>query len=368
MEAAEVKLDNVGKRYGEQWVVRGVDLHIQRGEFFTFLGPSGCGKTTLLRMIAGFVQPDEGSVRLDGQVVNQVPPWQRNVGLVFQNYALWPHLSVFENVAFGLRQRKIPRDEINRRVLAVLAQVELTGTEARRPSQLSGGQQQRVALARTLVIQPRVLLLDEPLSNLDAKLRVEMRLELLKLQRDLGLTTIYVTHDQEEALALSTTIAVIEHGQVIQQGAPRQIYERPANGFVAGFIGQSNLIAATVERVQGQSVIACVDGVEGNVNLSLTLPSMAVKPGPGIAVLLCIRPEAIEVGDSSADLVLENRIPAKVIASAYQGAFVEYEASALNTTFRARVTNPKSKKLYQRNDAVTLGFAAADVVLIRREP
>jgi iron(III) transport system ATP-binding protein len=366
MQAAEVKLERVGKLYGDQWVVRNVDLHVQRGEFFTFLGPSGCGKTTLLRMIAGFVEPDEGSVRLDGQAVNQVPPWQRDVGLVFQNYALWPHLSVFENVAFGLRERKVARDEIARRVGAVLEQVDLTGTEARRPSQLSGGQQQRVALARTLVIQPRVLLLDEPLSNLDAKLRVEMRLELLKLQRDLGLTTIYVTHDQEEALALSTTIAVIERGQVIQQGTPEEIYERPANDFVAAFIGQSNLIAATVEQAQGQSVVVGINSADGAAKFALTLPSAPATPSVGTAVFLCIRPEVIEISDPGAALGQVNRLPAKVLASAYQGAFVEYEVATLGTTFKARVANPKGKALYQRNDAVTLSFAATDAVLIAR--
>ncbi|HSF49068.1 MAG TPA: ABC transporter ATP-binding protein, partial [Burkholderiales bacterium] len=238
-----MKLAGIGKSYGEQWVVRDVNLYIGRGEFFTFLGPSGCGKTTLLRIIAGFVFPDEGSVYLDGQPVNHVPPWQRNVGLVFQNYALWPHMTVFANVAFGLRERKVARSEIERRVMAALQQVDLQGTENRRPSQLSGGQQQRVALARTLVIQPRLLLLDEPLSNLDAKLRIDMRIELLKLQRDLGLTTIYVTHDQEEALALSTHIAVMNSGRIEQEGSPRQIYEQPASEFVAAFVGKSNLLS-----------------------------------------------------------------------------------------------------------------------------
>ncbi len=197
MKPAGVRLENIGKRYGAQWVVRHIDLHIEAGEFFTFLGPSGCGKTTLLRMVAGFVAPDEGLIRIDDKAVNDVPAWRRDVGLVFQNYALWPHMTVFENVAFGLRERKLARNEIDDRVARALELVDLRGAEGRRPSQLSGGQQQRVALARTLVIEPRVLLLDEPLSNLDAKLRVEMRLELLKLQDRLGLTTIYVTHDQE---------------------------------------------------------------------------------------------------------------------------------------------------------------------------
>ena len=241
MNAAQVRLENIGKRYGEQWVVRGVNLHIQAGDFFTFLGPSGCGKTTLLRMIAGFAIPDEGSIRLDDREVSRMPPWQRDIGMVFQNYALWPHLTVFENVAFGLRERKIPRDVVSKRVNQALEMVDLKGRESRRPSQLSGGQQQRVALARTLVIQPRVLLLDEPLSNLDAKLRVEMRLELLKLQRDLGLTTIYVTHDQEEALAMSTRIAVMNLGQVVQVDPPRVIYEQPIDNFVAAFCRPSQL-------------------------------------------------------------------------------------------------------------------------------
>src|SRR5574341_463488 len=254
MQAAEVRLENIAKRFGDPWVVRGINLRIRRGEFYTFLGPSGCGKTTLLRIIAGFAAPDEGCVYLDEKAMNQVPPWERDVGMVFQNYALWPHLTVFENVAFGLRERTVRRREIEARVANALAQVDLKGTEKRRPSQLSGGQQQRVALARTLVIQPRVLLLDEPLSNLDAKLRVEMRLELLKLQRDLGLTTIYVTHDQEEALALSTRIAVINVGKIVQEGKPREIYEQPADDFVAAFVGQSNLFAGTVRQIIGQSI------------------------------------------------------------------------------------------------------------------
>ena len=274
MQAAEVRLENIGKRYGDQWVVRGVSLRIRRGEFYTFLGPSGCGKTTLLRMVAGFTSPDEGWVYLDEKAVNQIPPWERDIGMVFQNYALWPHLTVFENIAFGLRERKVPRREIEVRVARALKQVDLRGADKRRPSQLSGGQQQRVALARTLVIQPRVLLLDEPLSNLDAKLRVEMRLELLKLQRGLGLTTIYVTHDQEEALALSTRIAVINVGKIVQEGKPREIYEQPADDFVAAFVGQSNLFAGTVRQIIGQSIEIDL----GSLIVHVALP--AAEPPP----------------------------------------------------------------------------------------
>jgi spermidine/putrescine ABC transporter ATP-binding subunit len=363
MQAAEVRLEKVGKRYGDQWVVRNVDLHIRRGEFFTLLGPSGCGKTTLLRMIAGFAQPDVGLVSIDGQVVNQVPPWRRDVGLVFQSYALWPHLTVFDNVAFGLRERKAPRDEITRRVRAALDQVELKGTEARRPSQLSGGQQQRVALARTLVIQPRVLLLDEPLSNLDAKLRVEMRLELQKLQRDLGLTTIYVTHDQEEALALSNCIAVINHGEVVQQGEPRAIYEQPSNDFVAGFIGQANLLPATIGQVLDHSLWVTI---ENGATIEIPMPSSFAPLRAGEAVRLSVRPEAIEIRDASDQASGGNWISGKIAASAYQGAFVEYEITVAGKAFKARVANPKGKTLYQRGDQVRLNFAAEELVVVPR--
>jgi spermidine/putrescine ABC transporter ATP-binding subunit len=364
MVAAEVRLENVGKRYGDQWVVRNVDLHVQCGEFFTLLGPSGCGKTTLLRIIAGFTQSDVGLVYIDSQVVNQVPAWRRDVGLVFQSYALWPHLTVFDNVAFGLRERKVPRDEIGRRVRAALDQMELKGTEARRPSQLSGGQQQRVALARTLVIQPRVLLLDEPLSNLDAKLRVEMRVELQKLQRDLGVTTIYVTHDQEEALALSTRIVVINHGQIVQQGEPRAIYEKPASDFVAGFIGQANLLPATIDRVLDRRLRVAI---ENGVTIEVPTPSMPSREAQfrdGEAVRLIVRPEAIQLSERGDQVNDSKWISGKIVASAYQGAFIEYEIAVAGKVFKARVANPKGKNLYRSGDEVKLNFAPEDVVIV----
>ena len=365
MQAAEVRLENISKRYGDQWVVRGLSLRIGRGEFYTFLGPSGCGKTTLLRMIAGFLQPDEGLVYLDGQPVNKVPPWQRDVGMVFQNYALWPHMTVFENVAFGLRERKVSRREIEARVAAVLRQVELTGTDKRRHSQLSGGQQQRVALARTLVIQPRVLLLDEPLSNLDAKLRVEMRLELLKLQRDLGLTTIYVTHDQEEALAMSTRIAVINVGKVAQEGKPREVYEQPADDFVAAFVGQSNLFSGTVTRNIGSALE--VD-IGGGVVVQVALSSTDTPLKSGAKATFSIRPEVLELyGDGGFPSGI-NCIVGEIIASAYQGASVEYEIAAIGRTIKARVINPKGKRLYQHGERVTATFRPEDVVLIPKSP
>jgi len=364
MNAADVKLEGISKRYGEQWVVRDVDLHIGRGEFFTFLGPSGCGKTTLLRMIAGFVTADRGVILLDDEAVQAIPPWQRDVGMVFQNYALWPHLSVFENVAFGLRERKIARQQIPERVKAALAQVDLAGVENRRPSQLSGGQQQRVALARTLVIQPRVLLLDEPLSNLDAKLRIEMRLELQKLQRELGLTTIYVTHDQEEALSMSTRIAVIDRGRIIQQGAPREIYERPAHPFVAGFVGHSNLISATVL----QRMDSCVElEVENHCIIRAALSDCAATLRAGERAVFSIRPEAIRLVDGNDTAESGNRLQGKIISSAYQGSFVEYEIVAHRQTFKARVANPKDKRLFSPAESVTLLFSPQDVVLVPAE-
>jgi spermidine/putrescine ABC transporter ATP-binding subunit len=363
MQAAEVTLEKVGKRYGDQWVVRAVDLRVQRGEFFTLLGPSGCGKTTLLRMIAGFAEPDEGVICFDGQPVNQVPPWRRDVGLVFQSYALWPHLTVFDNVAFGLRERKVPSEEIHKRVHAALEQVSLGGTAARRPSQLSGGQQQRVALARTLIIQPRVLLLDEPLSNLDAKLRVEMRLELQKLQRDIGLTTIYVTHDQEEALALSTRIAVIDQGKIVQQGEPRAIYEQPLNDFVAGFIGQANLLLAVVEQVNDHSLRLSVANASV---VAITDPaqraSMQLKVGDRLN--LSVRPEAIQLSDIDGAADGSLALTGKVAASAYQGAFVEYEITVAGKPIKARIANPKGKPLYRRGDEVRLNFAVEDLVIV----
>ena len=358
MKAAQVTLENIGKCYGEQWVVRDVNLQIQAGDFFTFLGPSGCGKTTLLRMIAGFAIPDRGSIHLDDQEVSRVPPWQRDIGMVFQNYALWPHMTVFENVAFGLRERKIPRGEIVGRVNQALATVDLQGRESHRPSQLSGGQQQRVALARILVIQPRVVLLDEPLSNLDAKLRIEMRLELLKLQRDLGLTTIYVTHDQEEALAMSTKIAVINHGQVVQVGPPRTIYEQPIDNFVAAFVGQANLLPG---KIRSRSDHRCaVDIADGNIIQS---HAVAATFQAGDDVWLSVRPEAVELWPRGAEK-LSNALEGKIITAAYQGAVVEYEVSAAGTILKVRVANSQGQTLYQRGDEVCLSFAPETVICL----
>jgi ABC-type Fe3+/spermidine/putrescine transport system ATPase subunit len=284
--------------------------------------------------------------------------------MVFQNYALWPHLTVFENVAFGLRERKLPGAEIDRRVREVLARVELSGTEKRRPSQLSGGQQQRVALARTLVIEPRVLLLDEPLSNLDAKLRIEMRLELLKLQRDLGLTTIYVTHDQEEALAMSTRLCIMQNGRMVQEGKPREIYEQPVNDFVAAFVGQTNLFSGKVAR-------SLNDIVEVEVGDGLIL--RAAQPSPlqvnvGDSVSLAVRPEVVAVNRCGTSPDGANRIAGRITAAVYQGSMVEYEVLAVGKAIKARVMNPKGTPLFETGAPVAVVFSAQDVLVVPGEP
>src|SRR5215217_4211332 len=274
LATAGVRIEDVNLSYGSNHVLKDVSLEIEPGEFFAFLGPSGCGKTTLLRLIAGFNQADSGRVLIGGTDVSALPPWMRDVRMVFQSYALWPHMTVRRNVAFGLEERKLPRHEIERRAAAALELVGLADLAERRPSQLSGGQQQRVALARTIAIEPKVLLLDEPLSNLDAKLRVQVRRELRDLQQRLGLTTIFVTHDQEEANTISDRIAVMNDGVVQQVGSPTELYESPAKLFVASFLGTANIIAGAVVGSGADRAFRVADGV------TLPIPPCAeVAPG-----------------------------------------------------------------------------------------
>jgi len=260
----KVTMENVTKRFGEITAADDVNLTINDGEFFTLLGPSGCGKTTTMRMIAGLEFPTSGTIYYDDEDVTQEPSFKRNTGMVFQNYALWPHMKVNENVAYGLEVRKTPKDVVTKTVEDVLQLVGLAGMGDRFPNQLSGGQQQRVALARVLVIEPGILLLDEPLSNLDAKLRVEMREEIKSIQRKLGITTIYVTHDQEEAMAVSDRIAIQDHGRIMQVGSPKEIYDKPENLFIATFIGKGALIEGMVEEL-GETIKVNVGGsfIEG---------------------------------------------------------------------------------------------------------
>ena len=274
-----IQIDNVTKAYGKNIVIQGLSAEIQPGEFFTLLGPSGCGKTTLLRMIIGFNSIEGGEIRVDGKVINQIPTNRRNMGMVFQNYAVFPHMSVRDNVTYGLKTRHVPKAERYKRADEILKLVKIDDYADRMPTQLSGGQQQRVALARAIVIQPEVLLMDEPLSNLDAKLRVEMRNVIKRIQRQVGITTVYVTHDQEEALAISDRIAVM-HGGVIQQiGTPKHIYQRPANEFVSSFIGLSNFVDA--ENENGTLDFGC----------GYRVPMSTLRPDAGRKVCVAVRPE-----------------------------------------------------------------------------
>jgi spermidine/putrescine ABC transporter ATP-binding subunit len=291
-----IKLEGVTKRFtsrdSDVAAVRGVDIEITEGEFFSMLGPSGCGKTTMLRMIAGFEEPSSGSVFLHGKDVTGVPPNRRDVNMVFQSYALFPHMSVHENVAFGLRRKKVAKDEIARRVGEMLEIVDLAGREKRRPRELSGGQQQRVALARALVNRPRALLLDEPLGALDLKLRQAMQVELKRIQRETGVTFVYVTHDQGEALTMSDRIAVMNDGLVEQLGPPEVIYENPATRFVAGFIGTSNLLGGTVERLDGGTAVVGYGAAE-RITVPLRDGQYATA---GERIELTVRPEKIDIG------------------------------------------------------------------------
>src|SRR5215469_3265674 len=286
----ELEVCGLTKRYSPQVSVGPISFEVQEGEFFSLLGPSGCGKTTTLRCIAGFEALSGGSISLHGERLDDKLPHRRDVGLVFQNYALFPHLTVFDNIAFGLRLRRLGKIEIADRAGRVLQLVDLAGMGARFPAQLSGGQQQRVAIARSLVLEPRILMFDEPLSNLDFKLRIQMREELRNLQRRLGKTSIYVTHDQTEALALSDRIAVLSHGRIEQIGTPAEIYERPASAFVAEFIGNSNLLPAKiVERGEREAI------VETERGLRLRSADDCAATGAGAEVAVLIRPERIQI-------------------------------------------------------------------------
>ncbi len=257
IQTSHLRLDNVTKKFGRVNAVDHVTLEIPRGTFATLLGPSGCGKTTLLRMIAGFYEPDEGGIYIDDRRVDKMPPHKRGTAMVFQDYALWPHMTVFDNIAYGLRMQKVGKSEIERRVNETMKLVEMSpDLLERRPSQLSGGQQQRVAVARALITQPKVLLLDEPLSNLDAKVRQRLRVEIRRLQKRIGITTVYVTHDQEEALSMSDVVVVMRDGRVQQVGKPEEIYHQPANVFVADFLGVSNLLRGTVTMGGKQVLVA----------------------------------------------------------------------------------------------------------------
>ncbi|MGH3012332.1 MAG: ABC transporter ATP-binding protein [Gaiellaceae bacterium] len=346
-ETGEVKLEDLRKDYREVTAVENIDLHMPPGEFFTMVGPSGCGKTTTLRMIAGFERPTSGNIWLDGVDVAQTPPHRRNVNTVFQSYALFPHLSVADNVAFGLRYKDVSKEERNRAVAEMLDLVQLTGFEKRKPHELSGGQQQRVALARALVLRPRVLLLDEPLGALDARLRKDLQVELKALQEDIGVTFIFVTHDQEEALTMSDRIAVMNVGHVEQAGPPQAVYEEPETLFVADFLGVSNLISAHADGRDGDcSVLRVAERTLRARNGALDLQ------GPVKAV---IRPERVGVEPPGGDA--ENRLAGLVEHAVFLGSFRELRVRILGgSLIKVVLPNDGGPLAYEQGAAVTLHF------------
>jgi spermidine/putrescine transport system ATP-binding protein len=341
--------------------VDSLSLQIGQGEFFTILGPSGCGKTTTLRLIAGFEQPDKGEVRIQGQAMSRLPPWKRPVNTVFQNYALFPHLTVAENVAYGLVIKKVPQPERGRRVAEALALVRLNGMEQRRPSEMSGGQQQRAALARALVNRPAVLLLDEPLGALDLKLRKQMQQELKQLQTQLGITFVYVTHDQEEALAMSDRIAVMQAGRVLQVDAPAVIYERPASRFVADFIGETNFLAGQVLACYGGSVAVSVAGGE------LCLAQREGDWRTGQTVLLAVRPERLKI--TAAPAAIQPGLAA-FFGTVESCMFIGTDTRCLvrlrsGETITVRLQNDRAGQTWAAGTAVTVCCWTADLRLLQ---
>jgi spermidine/putrescine ABC transporter ATP-binding subunit len=356
-----ITVRDLTKRFGTLAVVNGVGFSIEEGELFTLLGPSGCGKTTLLRLIAGFYVPDDGEIRFDDTVVNAVPPHERGIGMVFQNYALWPHMTVAENVAYGLKLRKIGAAEISTRVAGILEKVKLSGLGARYPGQLSGGQQQRVALARALVLNPKILLLDEPHSNLDAKIRVQVRAEIRKLQKELGITAVYVTHDQEEALTLSDRIAVLNLGTVLQVGVPRALYERPVNRFVADFIGINNLIEGTVREVDVPQRRLRVHTAVGELTTLLDEHFQVGDP-----CVVSVRPENASLDGAPASDC--NRVHGRVSFVAYLGNALRYDVDlGHGVLFKLDVRDPGHHQQRAIDSAVEVTFAASSTVAVRPE-
>ena len=350
MVQVDVSIRNLVKRFGNTTAVDGISMEVPTGAFVTFLGPSGCGKTTTLRMIGGFEHPDSGEIYIKGEEMGNRPPHQRDTSTVFQNYALFPHMSVADNIAFGLRERKVPKAEIRKRVSDMLQLIELPQVANRKPRQLSGGQQQRVALARSLIIEPTVLLLDEPLGALDLKLRKQMQIELKRIQRQVGITFIYVTHDQEEALTMSDRIIVMSDGQIEQEGSAEDIFARPRTRFVAGFMGAENILDVDIVNRDAASTRIRLASRE------TTIP--APVPGSANSAVVVIRPEKVRLG-------VEDGWKGRVKECVYKGTFMSYLVVLEDgTEVHADLAHDDVSHRHGVGDEITLGFRPDDVVLI----
>jgi iron(III) transport system ATP-binding protein len=354
-----IAIEKLAKRFGNVVALDRVDLNIERGELFFLFGPSGCGKTTLLRHIAGFYQPDEGRILFDGEDVTYKPPYKRNTAMVFQNYALWPHLTVEKNVAFGLEERRLPKNEIRTSVQEALQSVHLEHASQRKINELSGGQQQRVALARAMVVRPTCLLLDEPLSNLDAKLRLEMRMEIRRICREYRLTAVYVTHDQQEALSIADRIAVLDAGKVLQTGTPAEIYRQPCNRLVAEYLGEANFLKA---RIIGRNELVDLD-IDG-VQLRAVVPSRFGDENTGSHITVCLRPEAIQIADEKSP---DQFWRAKLTETIYLGPIAQHRFSCGKNILKVSEANPKPAR-FQIGSEYFLGVQPYDVVLLRENP
>ncbi len=360
MDWYSVELLDVSKIFGHRGAgfepivaVDGISLQLIQGELLTLLGPSGCGKTTTLRMVGGFETPTAGRILLDGKVINNVPPHKRDTAMVFQSYALFPHLTVFENVAYGLRMRKMDSSTIATKARQALSLVGLEGMEERQPGSLSGGQQQRVALARALVVEPKVLLLDEPLSNLDARLRAQMRIEIRKIQQALNMTSMYVTHDQEEAMSLSDRIAVINHGKIEQIGTPQEVYAQPVNRFVADFMGKKTaFLDGTVVSLDGNRVHVKV--------ANSVLPFECVhNVSPGDKVELVVRSETVDIVPSG-----KGTFPGRIVHAAYFGSQISYEVDLFGTVIAAEIPNPQERDIFPRGSEVGIDLRTRSIHIL----
>ena len=352
-----VRLERVSKIYLDPKTnkpfkaVDSIDVNIKPGDFVTLLGPSGCGKTTTLRMIAGFESPDEGEIYLGDEAINELTPNKRDTAMVFQSYALFPHMNIFDNVAYGLKLRKVPKAEIRTKVFDMLKLVGLEGMENRYTNQLSGGQQQRVALARALIVEPGVLLFDEPLSNLDAKLRVYMRTEIRRIQQQFGITAVYVTHDQSEAMSISDNIIIMNKGVIAQMGTPREIYYRPASKFVADFIGEANFLDVKVAEVAADSVTVELDGIRFPVQK----PDQLVSVGEDHTLML--RPEGIRVSETGI-------LPGKVTLSCFMGSYQNYHVMVGDCEVHITDNHPVGRRVFEVGEDIYLDFNPVDTHLM----